>query len=255
LIVIVPPEIYTAPPGPPLEVVLLVKVELVIVVGVALLKIAAPPVPLTPGAVFTLFVKVQLVTVSVTLLPVIAPPELFVFALNIESVTVRLPAFEIAPVTAIVNVMPLIDTVSPELMANMRTRLFPLIVSKLAPGPVIVKESPVAGLIVTTLARVIVRGVLKNASNTIVSEPAALFESITAWRKLPAPLSFVFVTVKVAAVAFRADTARIRTDRANIRLKKFVADDMVYSFGRVNFLPVYFYKRKSCRNSAKKILN
>jgi hypothetical protein len=205
------------------------KVELVIIVDAALLKIAAPPVPLTPGAVFVLFVKVQLVTVRDTLLPVIAPPELLVFALKIESVTVREPPFEIAPVTACVNVIPLIDVISPVLIVNIRTALPPLTVSRFAPGPVIVKESPVAGLMVITEASVIVCGELNVASNTIVSEPAAAFESRTACRRLPAPVLAVLVTVKVAAVAPVAAIAKIKAAIVKKFLKSFVVICIVSS--------------------------
>jgi hypothetical protein len=61
-----------------------------------------------------------------------------------------------------------------------------------------------------TDASVMVRGVLKTAaSNTIVSAPAAANVSKTAWRKLPAPVSFVLVTVNVAAAALIPEQARI----------------------------------------------
>jgi hypothetical protein len=57
-------------------------------------------------------------------------------------------------------------------------------------------------LIVRVEARVIVCGALKTAgSNTTVSGPAAAFASTIACRKLPGPLSAVFVTVNVAAEA------------------------------------------------------
>ncbi len=93
------------------------------------------------------------------------------------------------------------EAVSPTLTAKIRTALLPLTVSKLAPGPVIVRESPVAGLMLMTVASVMVCGALNDELKTMVSEPAAAFESRTAWRKLPEPLLFVLVTVKVAADA------------------------------------------------------
>ena len=114
-----------------------------------------------------------------------------------------------APVVPLpcVIVKSLIDTVSPGLMAKTRTALFPLTVNKLAPGPVIVSVSPVAGLMVRTVpAKTIVCGVLNTiGSNVIVSEPAAVFESKIACRKLPAPLSFVLVTGKFAPLAFNVE--------------------------------------------------
>jgi hypothetical protein len=58
-------------------------------------------------------------------------------------------------------------------------------------------------------ARVIVLALLNDESNTIVSEPAAVFESSTAWRRLPAPASFVLVTVNVAAAALITKPIRI----------------------------------------------
>src|SRR5262245_53757583 len=48
-------------------------------------------------------------------------------------------------------------------------------------------------------------------SNSMVCGPAALFASVIAWRREPAPLSLVFVTVKVAAereAEAAVDTAR-----------------------------------------------
>src|SRR5262245_19733326 len=48
-------------------------------------------------------------------------------------------------------------------------------------------------------------------SNSMVCGPAALFASVMAWRREPAPVSFVFVTVKVAAereAEAAVDTAR-----------------------------------------------
>ncbi len=85
----------------------------------------------------------------------------------------------------------------------------PLTVSRFCPGPVIVKESPVAGSIVITEANVIVCGELKDESNTIVSDPAVVFELKTAARKLPGPLSLVLVTVKVAAAALIVAVSKI----------------------------------------------
>ena len=100
----------------------------------------------------------------------------------------------------------------------------PLTVKRFAPGPVIVKVSDVLAfmLISMVVKSVIVRGVLNDASNTIVSALAAAFASKTACRKLPAPLSFVFVTVKVAAEALIAEIAKIKTAIVKAFLKYFV---------------------------------
>ena len=78
------------------------------------------------------------------------------------------------------SVTPVIDAVSPAETKNICTASLPLMVNRFAPGPVIVKESPVAGLIVIVAARVIVLDALNEESKTIVSEPAAVFESRTA---------------------------------------------------------------------------
>ena len=211
VIVIVPCRLRIAPPPFPLAAtvcILPVNVESVMDVtpGAGLeLLIAPPPFSVAPPIMLMLFVKVQPATVSDTMLvplPLeIAPPEaLLVFEAKVMFVTVKLPAFWIAPLKppASVRVIPLIDAVLPA-MLNIPTALLPLTVSKFAPGPVIVKESPVAGLMTITDASVIVCGVLKDELKTIVSEPAALFESVIACRRLPAPVLFVFITVKVAA--------------------------------------------------------
>src|SRR4051812_38076396 len=170
----------------------------------------------------------------------IAPPLLDEFELNVVLDTVKTPGFEMAPPSFVVtfelntalatvrvprlsiaappllflplaSVIPLIEAISPSETKNIWTALLPLTVSRFAPGPVIIKESPVAGLMVIADARVMVFGVLNDESKTIVSEPAAAFESKTACRKLPAPLLAVLVTVNVAALALIA--AQMRTNR------------------------------------------
>jgi serine/threonine-protein kinase len=72
-----------------------------------------------------------------------------------------LPLFKTA---VIVIVIPLMDTVSPELTENARMALLPLIVSKFAPGPMIVKGMLSAALMVIPLAKVMVCGVLVTTS-------------------------------------------------------------------------------------------
>jgi hypothetical protein len=72
---------------------------------------------------------------------------------------------------------------------------------------------------VMTDVNVIVCGELNDASKTIVSEPAAEFESVTACRRLPAPMLLVFVTVKVAAAACAAAIVKIKTAIAKVFLK------------------------------------
>lgn len=170
--------------------------------------------------------KVQFETVSVPAPDVLAmaPPLLFVFESKTHSETLSWPVLvEIAPVTAALRVIPLIAAMSPELTVKILTALLPLTVSRPAPGPVIVSVSPVAGLIVMTLAKVIVCGVAKTiGSNPIVSEPPAVFESRTACRRLPVPLSFVLVTVKVAAEAPRALARKLKhARRTTMKGRKF----------------------------------
>ena len=138
VIVIEPPLRLTAPPPAPVVAVLFENMQLVIMVDAALLEIAAPPAPLTEPPVLMLFVNEQFVTVSATAPPTMAPPLLFVLASKTQSVTVKLPLFEIAPLTARVSVTPLSVAVSPELTENIRSVSPPLMVSKFAPGLVMV---------------------------------------------------------------------------------------------------------------------
>lgn len=64
-----------------------------------------------------------------------------------------------------VMVIPLIDAVTPGLMAKMRTALLPLTVNRFAPGRVIVNVS----LMVRTVpARTMVRGVLKTVGSNVI---------------------------------------------------------------------------------------
>lgn len=163
-----------------------------------------------------LFENVQPVTVSDVPELAIAPLLLLVFASKTISVTLNVPLFWTwVPVT----VIPLIDTVSPVAIVNITTAELPLMVNRFAPGPAIVRVS-FTPLILITDAKVIVCGVLKTpASKTIVSAPAAAFASKTAWRKLPAPVLLVLVTVKVAAVAFIADNTSNKRAIVNVCLK------------------------------------
>ena len=123
--------------------------------------------------------------------------------------------------------MPLNDAVSPDSITNSVKVLLPLTVSRFAPGPIIVKESPAAGLMLTVEASVIVRGVLNDESKTIVSEPAAAFESKIACRKLPAPLLLVFDTVKVAAAPVAAQV-KIKAIAAKPLLKIFIIARIIF---------------------------
>ncbi len=195
------------------------KVEFV-TVRLPLFEIA-PPEPLEE-----FWLKLEFVTMVVPLFDIAPPPLLPKFEVKATFVTVKLPRLSIAAppllLLAAVSVKSLIDAVSPVETKNICTALLPLTVSRFAPAPVIVKESPVAGSIVMVLAKVIVRAVLKDESKTIVSEPAAAFESKTACRRLPAPLLFVFVTVKVAAAALIAEIAKIKMAIVKVFLKKFV---------------------------------
>src|SRR5438552_1418761 len=50
------------------------------------------------------------------------------------------------------------------------------------------------------------------APQAIVLTPPALFESMTAWRRLPAPASSVFVTLKTAAAAGAAASSSAASD-------------------------------------------
>ncbi len=81
----------------------------------------------------------------------------------------------------------------------------PLIVNRFAPGPLMVTGLPVKVVLSRSIRRsplvkTIVLGTLKNAgAKLIVSACAFEFACVTAARKLPAPLSLLLVTVKVAA--------------------------------------------------------
>ena len=101
----------------------------------------------------------------------------------------------------------------------MRLALFPLTVNRFAPVPVIVKSLVMA---ITPPVSVIVCVVLNVALKTTVSAPAAAFASKIACRKLPAPLSFVFVTVNVAAIALIAEIVKISVAIVKVFLKRFV---------------------------------
>ena len=76
----------------------------------------------------------------------------------------------------------------------------PDIVSRFAPGPVIVVvAAPVSES--WPLVRVIVWGVSKTLEKTIVSPPPSAFASVTAARSEREPLSFVLLTVNVESRA------------------------------------------------------
>ena len=109
-----------------------------------------------------------------------------------------MPALEIAaPFAFVANpsviVRPLRVFVVPLFIVNTRTRLFPLIVSRLEPGPVIEMLAASAG---KAEANVTVPVVFKK----IISPPPLALASRIASRREPAPESKVLVTENVAAV-------------------------------------------------------
>ena len=141
-------------------------------------------IAIAPPVLDEFALKAELETVKIPWVTM-APPLLVVtFEANTAFATVRFPLLSIAAPPLLfrprVSFMPLIDAVSPAEMKNICTALLPLTVSRFAPGPVMVKESPVAGLMLIPDASVIVFAVLNDESKTIVSEPAAVFESDTA---------------------------------------------------------------------------
>ncbi len=223
------------------------KVEFV-TVRLPLFEIA-PPEPLEEFWLKLEFVIFIVVLKSEKIAP---PPLLPKFEVKATFVTVKLPRLSIAapplPLRASVSVKSLIVAVSPVETKNICTALLPLTVSRFVPVPEIAKESPVAGLIVMGLARVIVLAVPNDESNKIVSEPAAAFESKTACRKLPGPVSFVLVTVKVAAVSWHA---------APIKMSMLVAsafgNDLVVVIGLSSFaeLLAIYPKRERSGDPAK----
>src|SRR5688572_11188506 len=76
----------------------------------------------------------------------------------------------------------------------------PLIDNRLAPGPWIVRFLSMSSW---PDARVTVCGEEKTLVSKLIVPPDAA--SAIAWRRLPAPLSFVFVTVIVSELSFKAD--------------------------------------------------
>ena len=121
-----------------------------------------------------------------------------------------------------VMVNPLTEALKPEPKKlpklNIRLALLPLMVKRFAPGPVIVIAPPL-GANNSPEVNVIVCGELNNELNTIVSSPGVATACVNASRRLPAPLSFVLVTVNVAAAAFIAEIASIITAIVNVFLK------------------------------------
>ncbi len=159
-----------------------------------MVAVAVPAIAIAPPVPDEFELKAELETVKGPCVEM-APPSLFVtFEANTALATIKFPLLSIAAPPLLflprVSFIPLIDAVSPSETKNISTALLPLTVSRFAPGPVIVTESPVAGLIVMVDASVIVFDVLNDESKTIVSEPGAVFESETAWRRLPAPVLF-----------------------------------------------------------------
>ena len=114
---------------------------------------------MAPPPLETLFVKVEPTTVRSALL-VMAPPEVDVFESNTTFVTVRGALLWMALPTARVRVIPLMDKlpklVPTELLVKMRTALLPSIVNRFAPGPIIVRLSPVGVFMLKPVAKVIV---------------------------------------------------------------------------------------------------
>ena len=130
-----------------------------------------------PAAVALLFVTTQFATVSVPTARLIPPP----FVVVVPFAIVR------PEIVTAGNAMPV--------MRKTRETLLPLTVNIVAPGPLImiflrsISSSP--------LLRVIVAGKLGRLNVTLSPETALAMAA----RKLPGPLSFVFVTVMVAAEA------------------------------------------------------
>jgi hypothetical protein len=95
-----------------------------------------------------------------------------------------------------------------EPVLNIRLVLLPLIVASEAPGPVIT-SCPFIGI--SPVVNVINCGELNSELNVTVSAPEAAFASNTACLSDPAPLSFVFVTVKTDGIT--CDSNRIKRGR------------------------------------------
>src|SRR2546430_16521983 len=80
--------------------------------------------------------------------------------------------------------------------------------------------------------------------NVIVSAPGAVLASRMAWRSEPAPLSLVFVTVKVAAHALVVSSAAEKQTRTSLTAK-LLRDMRTLSFrgpvGRTAFILMALY--------------
>src|SRR5215510_9145647 len=182
VIVSVPPKLPMPPPSPgtpPTPMAELPDTVLLVTVSVP------PSLRMPPPLGAELRDRVLLVIVSVPLLKM-PPPE-----------PPGNPPFEI--------LRPLIDTVTPDAILNTWNELLPLTVSTLAPGPFIVTSCVICG---RALPSVIVP--VTPAAKLMVSAPAIALASTIACRSVPVPapgaglmppLSPVFVTVNVAALA------------------------------------------------------
>ncbi|HEX4610736.1 MAG TPA: hypothetical protein VH092_21280 [Urbifossiella sp.] len=178
---------------------------------VAVRVAVAPPPTNTPPpspAFANVFVLAEIVLLMIVSVPVsTATPPPFrpdVLAVTMSWSSVRLPPVSRAPppssaaaLRPLVIVSPEIVTVAP-VMSNTRKALFPLTVSCVAPGPVMVRSPVMAGS--AALVAVMVWPA-RLGSKVMLSAPAAAFASVMAWRSDPAPVSLVVVTVNVAGTS------------------------------------------------------
>jgi len=207
-VIVIVREFEIAPPFVP---VFDAKVEFV-TVRVPLFEIA-PPEPLEEFWLKLEFVMFRVVPKSEKIAPA-PPPPMTPFELKATFVTVKLPRLSTAARTSLllasVSVIPLIEKLSQA--KKICTTLLPLTVKIFAPGPLIVSKSLVVESTTSVLAKVIVRAVLKKVeSKLIVSACAFALASVTACRKLPAPLLFEFVTVNVAASARMTEMVSVKS--------------------------------------------
>lgn len=98
-----------------------------------------------------------------------------------------------------------------------------------APGPVIVTPA-----LSETLICPLVRVIVPVAVMLTISAPAPLSASLNAWRKLPAPESFVLITVDVAACDGNALAARPMANKALLR--RFLLKRIVNSIFGLSFM-------------------
>src|SRR5215218_4229909 len=180
-----------------------------------------PPADEVADVLFAMMHRFTVITLLVPLLRIPpALPEVLLFA-TIKSSSVMVPAsFWIAPPELLLTVLtplppvsliPLRVTFEPATDRNMRLALFPLIVSRYAPGP-IMDSDPLLAPTSSPLESVMVCGDENSGTaNATISLSAVPFAAVTASRReqsashTPSFVSAIFVTMYTAAGTECAD--------------------------------------------------